>query len=135
MRGDGGTLGLLTGPLLVVPLVFWSKLPNPVATHFGAGGEPDGRLNKLVWIVGTLAVLGLVWGIYRATRAAAPYTWRGPVVFGAFGVFVVAQLAIVSANMNAESWRTADPPGIPWVVIIAGAWILFGGIAYLLERR
>ena len=135
VRGDGGTLGFLTVPLLVVPMVFWSKLPDPLATHFGPNGEPDGHLNKIVWIVGTLVVLALVWGIYRATRANAPYTGRGPVVFGAVGVLVVAQLAIVSANVDAESWRAADPPDIPWVLVLAAAWILFGGIAYFLERR
>lgn len=135
MRNDGVTLALLSVPLLVFPLLFWSRLPDPVATHFGAGGEPDGNLGKIVWVVGTLAVMGVTWAIYRATRAAAPFTWRGPVTFGAFGVLVVAQLAIVSANVDAESWRLAEAPDIPWVLVIAAAWVIFGGIAYFLERR
>ena len=48
---------ILTAILILLPMligfIFWDKLPDQLATHFGSNGEPDG------WSSKTFAVIGL----------------------------------------------------------------------------
>lgn len=47
---------------VIVGVIMYSKLPDQVATHFGADGQPDGWSNKFIGIIllpSALALLGL----------------------------------------------------------------------------
>ena len=43
---------ILTLLPMVIGFIFWNKLPNKIATHFGSNGEPDGWSSKAVAVIG-----------------------------------------------------------------------------------
>ena len=134
-RSDLVVLGVLILVIVVGPAVFWTRLPEPLATHFGLRGQPDGQLSKILWLVVMTAALALTWSVYLASRSDGPLTWRGPVTFGVIGVLVVAQLSIVWANLDAATWNEARSINVPLLLVaMAVAWASLGAIAYVLER-
>jgi hypothetical protein len=135
-RWDQIVLGGLAVLGLVIPALFWSRLPEPVATHFGLNGEPDGSLPRVAWLALMAAVLAVCWVIYLRSGWNAPLTWRGPITFGVIGVLVIAQASIVWANLDAPTWRDARTVHVPLLLLtMAAAWGFLAAIAYLLERR
>jgi hypothetical protein len=135
-RADQIVLGGLAVLVLVTPAFFWSRLPDPVATHFGLSGRPDGSLSRVVWMILMAATLALCWVVYLRSRSNAPLTWHGPITFGIVGVIVVAQVAIVWANLDAPTWRDARTVHVPLLLLtMAAAWGLLAAAEYLLERR
>lgn len=121
---------------LAIPALFWSRLPEPVATHFGLSGKPDGSLSRVLWLLLMAAVLAVCWVVYLRSRSNAPLTWQGPVTFGVIGVLVVAQLSIVWSNLDAPRWSDARRVHIPLLLgAMAVAWALLAALAYVLERR
>lgn len=123
--------------LLLLPVIlFWSRLPEPLATHFGPGGQPDDKLPKGTLLGFTLLLWGLTWAAYLMMRYKTPSTWKPPFTFGALGVVFAVQLSIVESNLGASHWRLAEPlVGLPEVVALAVGWIAFGLVAYAVERR
>ncbi|MBB4663062.1 DUF1648 domain-containing protein [Conexibacter arvalis] len=135
---------LLAGGPLAALLAFAAAallagdLPDPIATHWGVGGEPDGRMP--LWIfVAAVAVAelvawgGLVWQA-RARGAAglrltvAPYAWATLAFLTALGLITLA------ANDGAADWRAADEVGLPSVALALAAGALAGLAAWALER-
>lgn len=135
-RSDKG-LAATTVALLVAPgLVVWSRLPEPLATHWGPGGTPDGHLPRWGWLLGTVFVLGLVWAVYLVVREQAPSTWKPPFTLGIAGGMIVAQLSIVERNLDAPVWTAARTIAGPWMVVaFLGGWLVFGLLVYAIERR
>ncbi|MFH7595054.1 DUF1648 domain-containing protein [Streptomyces racemochromogenes] len=128
-----GVLALLVG----LPLTAAGRLPDPVATHWGADADgPDGSMPlwaavvfpALVWVVvAAAAVFGARRGPWRAWSCSA----------AAFGGVMLAgaQASIVRANLDAPDWRrAADVTGWGVAVVVAVA-LLAGAGAGLLVRR
>lgn len=131
---------------LVIPfLTFWTRLPEPIATHWS--DAPNGSMPKL----GAVSLLVGLW-LFFAIRAAWPTIkhthsddgadalsyGRPPLTTLYFiaGVFLVAQSAIVWANLDAPHWATAKAlPTLPFVAAVLGASLLFAGIGRILENR
>lgn len=106
----------------VVPwLVWWSSLPDPVASHWDIHGHPNGHLPRL----GLLVVLGGVACVLAISAAGAthfasslPRSVSGAPVLGfVAAVLATASAASVVANHDAASWEQAD---------LGSWWILFG---------
>ncbi len=108
------TLGLAPAMLLVVMVLpfglFWSSLPDPMAIHWGLGGEPNGSAPPLVLLV-LLVVLFIAMAV-GVRRAAG----RAPIegasfVAGLFGVGAllagVSWLSVL-ANRDVPQWTAAD---------------------------
>lgn len=129
----GGVALLL---VLLPALLFWSRLPDPLATQFGRSGAPVDHLRKIAWLTGTFVVWGLVWAVYLRMRAMAPFTWKPPFVFGALGLMFVTQLSIVWSNFDAATWSAARPMNLPLLfAVVAIGWVVFGFVASVAERR
>lgn len=138
-RGWGRLLiwvGLLA-VLAVVPLLLgWSSLPDPVATHWGPGGEPDGSIAKQwVWLLPVaicIAGLALAALLRRDNSPSA----EGMVLSGFMGgVGVWVGITTVVLNRDASTWEEAGSFGW-WQIgglLLTGA--LFGWIGLMLGRR
>lgn len=75
-------LGILaTIALLIIPLVFYSDLPNEIPTHYGIKGLPDAWGSKAsIWVlpvIGFLMYLGLALLNYFVIANTALYSSKG----------------------------------------------------------
>ena len=100
----------------VAPLLVWSRLPDPMAVHWGLTGTPDGAAPRLVdLLLLTLAAALLGFGPLVAARARMP-RWSARVLVGtaAGGSALLATLRIVTlqANLDAATWDAAAPLGL-----------------------
>ena len=72
--------------LIIVPFgLYWSELPDPIAIHWGIGGDPNGSAPPLLTLVG---IAGLYVAMVVAVRRALARTpYEAPsFVAGLFGV-------------------------------------------------
>lgn len=132
---------------LVIPfLIFWTRLPEPIATHWS--DAPNGSMPKL----GVLSLVVGLW-LFFAARAAWPTIkhtdWNAATdktpsygtpplttLYFVAGVLLVAQTSIAWANLDAPHWTTAKYlPTIPFVAGILGVALLFSGLGRVLEHR
>ncbi len=132
-----GVLALLLG----LPPAASRRLPDRLATHWGAGGRPDGSMPlwaaalfpALVWLALMLVVAFLA-GRPGGSTGPAPRGWAG-VTLASGGVFLAGgQASIVWANLDKSTWRDADSV-TPWVVSIFAIALAAGVLAWLAFRR
>lgn len=61
---------------LILAVLFWSKLPDEVASHFGAGGQPDDWMSKEIFVAFMLVLqvglAGMMCGIGWLVRVLPP---------------------------------------------------------------
>jgi len=135
---------LVGGPLaallvtVVTALLLSGDLPDPLATHWGTGGEPDGNMPLPAFVVAVVAAELASWGslLWQArTRGrdglqltVAPYAWAT--------IAFVAALALITFAANAEvaDWRAADEVGLLSVAIALAVGALAGLAGWALER-
>lgn len=135
---------LVAGPLaavlvtVVTALLLAGDLPDPIATHWGTSGEPDGHMPLPLFLalvaVAELAAWGALLWQARARRedglqlTFAPYAWAT--------IAFLAALALITfaANAEAADWRAADEVGLLSVAIALAAGALAGLAGWALER-
>ncbi|MFE1261886.1 DUF1648 domain-containing protein [Streptomyces albogriseolus] len=128
--------------LVVFPLTARDRLPDRLATHWGASGEPDDSMPfwaatffpALIWLLlAAVAVLAL-WRARRTTGTAAAPGWAG-ITLGFTGVTLVgAQASIVRANLDRDDWRDAGSV-TGWVIATLAGAAVVAGAALLIGRR
>jgi Domain of unknown function (DUF1648) len=121
-------LPVVIAGVAVLPWVLaWSGLPDPVATHWAIGGEPDGHMSRAAAAVYTV-VPALAGALVMAAvgRRAEPQglapgaVATGVIAAGLGGVFAVVSLTTVLANAGASSWRGAGVAvGVVVVAVLA----------------
>jgi hypothetical protein len=95
---------------VVLPVLVWSRLPDPVAVHWGLDGRPDGSAPLVVDAVllavmtAVVTLLPLI-GAARADRGTA----RSLVALshGLAGIFVLLRLRTLQLNLDAVDWTAA----------------------------
>ncbi|MFI8387580.1 DUF1648 domain-containing protein [Streptomyces sp. NPDC085540] len=124
---------VITAVLVALPWAASRRLPERLATHWGAGsGGPDGSMPlwaaaffpALIWVV--LVLLIVVLG-----------RWRGGATAGLLsgGVLLVgAQVSVVRANLDHTDWRQADSVSA-WVVGMVAAAAVAGLVEWAVIRR
>ncbi|MFI6846638.1 DUF1648 domain-containing protein [Kitasatospora sp. NPDC050467] len=123
--------------LVALPLAAAGRLPDEVATHWGAGGRPDDSMPFWavplapagIWVV---MVLALALTVRRAGPAAR--SWSGAALLSGGVLLTGAQASIVHANLDRTSWTDAGSVG-PEVVAILAASALAGLLGRLAGRR
>ena len=120
-------------------LVAWSDLPDPVATHWGLTGDPNGHASPTVALVllvvpavAAAVVLAAVAVHTRRDRGKGPVP-SGPALAGVLAaglgaLFAVLSLAVVVANAGATSWHEAELP-LVWALASVAAMIAAGWAA------
>jgi hypothetical protein len=124
------------------PLLFASRLPDPLATHWaGASGRPDGALPLALYAVLNLIFAGIPAAIvWHLARKPAPAEVAPAVGIATFVAALSAALscAVVGANLDAPTWREAALGPLPVLVALAAALALAvvgGRAARRLESR
>jgi hypothetical protein len=102
-------LAVLTS--LVAPVAVWSRLPDPMASHWGTSGRPDASLSLVADVVLLCVVTAVVaYGPIVAARFPMPRAQAQVLVAVAgFGSVLLAgvRIASVRANLDAPSWEAA----------------------------
>ena len=121
---------------LIPFLVGWGQLPDPVATHWGFNGEPDGSM-PLAFApliqVGIVAIGLLTTSLFRVEGEPTAEAFAMVGLMGGLGLAL--NVSLVQLNWGAEHWT--DAGGFTWlhlVAVLVGAF-LGGLIGYLLGRR
>jgi hypothetical protein len=131
----GGWLALALVLQTAIPLAYKSQLPDPVATHWGLTGAPNGAMPfwaHIATLLGLWALFAaiLLIGIARSRVERRPRRQALAAMTAAAGVFVVGMsLAAVDANLNAPDWQHAKP--LNWQIIaVLAVSVLAGAIGW-----
>ncbi len=120
-------LAALVGPVLgaaaIVPaVVWWGRLPDPMATHWAISGHPDGSLARgaaIALVVGVAVVAGLSACALTLLRVHA-----AGLIAGVGALFCWLAWSTILANEGAPAWRAASPLPLPVALPGIGLGIL-----------
>ncbi|MEV7802673.1 DUF1648 domain-containing protein [Microbispora sp. NPDC088329] len=132
---------LVAAVLVAVPLAFADRLPDPLATHWGASGRPDGSMTfgafVLFPVVLWAVVAGLCAGVAARARTLArraPRAWACAGLAWAGGFMVLIQAFTIAANLDRGHWTRAA--GMTWqVAMVVVAPMALGALGRLAGRR
>lgn len=117
----------------------WGRLPDPLATHWGWSGTPNGAMPRLTafgLFVGP-TVLAAIAARVAMHRERGIAQLAGAAAF-AGALFASLAVATVLANLGAARWQDARGVGIPLALVCCGlAWLaaaLVSRAARTLER-
>lgn len=119
-------------------LVFFSRYPDPIAVHWGFSGPPNGEMPLSAYVALLAVAMLLTWGALAAgARQSMPPAPLTAVTYFIMGLLAAVNAQIVVANLDADSWESADSMSLVLVVavvavgVIAAAvgWFLAGGSA------
>lgn len=104
--------------LLFSALVAVGSLPNPIASHWGFDGKPDGFSEANLYLIATtsgylllLVAMGLV-GFWQKRRLLQP------LLFGLLGFVFIFTLASISITVSLQIGKSAEEADIePWLMI------------------
>lgn len=124
------------GIAVITPLAYWSRLPEPVASHWGFSGAPDASASRLAdLLVIAFVTAAMAIGPLLAARAPMPRSMARFLVAASWagsGMFATLRVLTVGANLDAASWQQAgEVTGVTmlWALGIAsgaalvGAWL------------
>lgn len=126
-------VGLL---LVVMPQAARGRLPDRLATHWGAGGSPDGSLP--LWAA--TALPAVAWALLvsavalAARRGAGIRGWAGAALLSVGVGLIGGQAVIVRANLDRSDWHQARAATLWFGVVIAGV-VTAALVGVLLDRR
>ncbi len=119
--------------LAALPLLFAGDLPDPVAIHWGAGGEPNGKLAVGGFVLMVAVLYAVIWLVSLAAHRGG--TLLAPVVAVVFfvgGLLLAAMVTTLVANRGATSWSDAGDVGFGSVAVILGSGLVAGVAGWLL---
>ena len=122
--------------VVAVPLVFADRLPDPVASHWGISGEPDGYMP--LWLLVTIAggIVLFAWlALVLADRRGTASSSMVAVVYFIGSLIVALQVLTVWANLDAPSWDAAKNVGLAHVAGVVAVAVLAGAIGWFLSGR
>lgn len=117
-------------------LLGWGNLPDPVASHWGVGGDPDGSMPRLV--VGALPVLLVGLGLLTTSlfRVEGRPTAEAMAMVGLMGGLGITLMAIlVSLNSGAITWQDAGTFNWLHLLGVLGGAALGGVSGYAIGIR
>jgi hypothetical protein len=120
----------------VIPaLASLDRLPDPVATHWGPSGAPNGSMSTSVFLATVLLttiVPGLI--MFAISRRAHPHRFEIAPALGFLAAFaavwVGVSLLVVEANVGVADWRQAATTGAAQVGLVLGLGLGAGAMAF-----
>ncbi|MEU4099969.1 DUF1648 domain-containing protein [Streptomyces tanashiensis] len=114
---------------LVVFALWYDRLPDPLATHFGGGGGADGFTGRVTYcIVSTALLLGLREGWWRLARR--PALWGAWATAGFTGALLVL---LVRDNLDAVDAGRVNSP-LANLTVAAGVAGVFALVGWAVTR-
>ena len=120
---------------VVLPLLAWPRLPDPIAIHWGLDGRPDGSAPLVVDVAlfavltVLIALLPLV-AVVRAHRDAARTMLTLSHGMGAF--FALLRWRTLELNLDVTSWEAAGSLTLLDIALLLGLAAPFGFIGWWL---
>jgi hypothetical protein len=131
-------LAALAGSALVpvTPMLLRDRLPDPVATHWGLGGSPDGRSSFPVF----LAFSAGLWLLCCALAGAISTGWErravraraGSILGGGIGLTSGIIALTLRANLDVPTWRDARPVGWGPLALLLLGMLSTGAVGWLI---
>ncbi len=107
-------IGLAAAVAAAVPcVIWWHRLPDPMATHWGFSGPPNGagsRVAAMAALVGPAVVLGVASAV-ASLRGSRTAIFVGAVLAGIAANLAWASWMTVLANVDVRAWRDARSGG------------------------
>jgi hypothetical protein len=134
-------LPLLIPTAALAPLlVFSARLPEPIATHWGSGGQPNGSTPQ-VFFLASIALMTIIPAVVLA-YVARPRAPRRQDVAGAAAIasFVGALMAAISANivwanLDQSNWAAATNVGLGGSLLFGMIAVSVAAVAWVVGRR
>ena len=114
--------------VLALGVAFADSMPDPIATHWGLSGRPDGSM-PLWW---GLSIAPLVAGIGVFVSTGREQTQRRRGMIGAIGLGLVLQLVVIYGNAGASRWTEARSIPLWSVLLLVGVAL---AAAWYVERH
>ncbi len=131
--GFGVVLPLGWLVLAVAPFLYaWDRLPEPIASHWGLSGPPNGALPRISVLAihgGATALAAIIaWIVTRpGTRSRSVSATCGLMTFIG-SLFAMLGVAVVVANLDAPTWHDARPMSLPLVALLVVAATLAAAV-------
>ena len=119
--------------LVVIPLPFAGDLPDPIATHWGSGGAPNGSMPTWGLVTLAAALFTVIWLVslaaHRGGTLLAPVA---AVLYFLGGLLIAVMVTTMLANRGAVSWTDAGAVGLGTVALVVGVALVGGAIGWML---
>jgi hypothetical protein len=129
--------GVMLAAIALPMLIYWGDLPDPIAIHWGFGGEPNGSASPIVFLAVLLIAYAATWfAAVRSSHQSPPQTPSFAAgAAGIGGLLAAAQWTTVLTNRGEEVWTKAS--GFGWVQLLVAAAIAVaaGYVGWLLAPR
>jgi hypothetical protein len=119
-----------------IPLLAWRyRLPDPLASHWGTSGGPDGSMSQgvLLGMNGAAVLIAFALMIWAVTlgRRRYPTAVAGMVLAGLVvcTITAAASLSVVAVNLDLADWRDAGTLPLWHMVLAVGPAIAVAGTA------
>lgn len=137
---ERSTIFVIPGLMLVlavaIPLMFRDRLPDPVASHWGFSGAPDGNLELWAIVVLGAGLTGLAWlSLVLAHRKGTATRSMVAVVYFIGTLVIGLQVLTVWANLDASSWNSAKHIGFIQVAAIIVVAIGGGALGWMITPQ
>jgi hypothetical protein len=123
---------------LVAPVAVWTRLPDPIASHWGTGGRPDASLPLVADVVLLCVVTAVIaYGPIVAARFPMPRAQAQVLVAVAgFGSVLLAgvRIASVRANLDAPTWDAAASLPVGTILVAVAAGVVAGLVGWAAAR-
>lgn len=98
---------LLTGVVAAMFGQAWDALPEPMASHWGPSGKPDGAAPKALLVTINLAPVWILAGIAMFTKSRPALATLITLSAALTGLFSVMAWSVVDLNQGVAEWRLA----------------------------
>ncbi len=139
MRGWSRLLGwasLMVAVGLVPLVIVWSHMPDPVATHWGIDGVPNGNIPLAtvpLLVVFMVAIALLTTSLFRIEGRPTAEAFAMVGLLGGLGVILMT--SVVYLNWDVSSWEEAGP-FVWWHILgVLGGAAAGGFVGYSLGKR
>ncbi|QVQ53256.1 hypothetical protein J4H86_05620 [Spiractinospora alimapuensis] len=132
----GFTIVSASVPVVLI-LALRDRLPDPMATRVGSGGDPSSSMSVTANLIGlpliTVLTLGMLTAIFSprlarlsTSKSVPPVGLVGAFNAGTGGLLTGAWCGIVHTNLDVAGWTETQAGAEIWVYMVTGA--LLGGL-------
>jgi uncharacterized protein DUF1648 len=124
--------GVIAVALLVTPFAMSTRLPDPIAIHWGFSGSPDGSGPVALIAIISFVVVGAAWIVFvRAYRAQVAQSLAGAMTWFFVVLFGWIEISTITTNLDRAQWQDAGSVSFLTVLVV----VLIAGLVQFLVWR